>query len=319
MTNHARADLDEAVLITGATSGLGEKLARRLAKAGRTVVVGGRRTEAVFDLCRFIDKNTTGRAVPLLADLADLAALQNAIEGLPQGSLRGIVANAGTTTRKDERTAEGFELMFGVNVLAHQFLLCTLAPRVIDGGRIVILSSGTHDPDNKLARRFNVPVPRWIGTEALARPDSVSDERRLELGAIRYSTSKLANVLQARGLQLALREAGRDVDVFAVDPGLMVDTRLTREMPGRTRAFLKSVGYIITPFVDNMRLSKTTAAYIERLLLGDEWSGRGFAYLDGLDAREPSPDARRDDLRDELWSESLRLLGINDTQLVWRG
>jgi NAD(P)-dependent dehydrogenase (short-subunit alcohol dehydrogenase family) len=145
----------------------------------------------------------------------------------------------------------------------------------------------------------------------------VSEEARLELGPIRYSTSKLANVLQARGLQVALRDAGRDVDVFAVDPGLMVDTRLAREMPWPMRVFLKSVGYVITPFVDNMRLSTTTAACIETLLFDDGWSGRGFTYLDGLEVRDPSADARRDDLRDELWSESLRLLGINDQELVW--
>jgi NAD(P)-dependent dehydrogenase (short-subunit alcohol dehydrogenase family) len=145
----------------------------------------------------------------------------------------------------------------------------------------------------------------------------VSEKTRLELGPIRYSTSKLANVLQARGLQVVLRDAGRDVDVFAVDPGLMVDTRLARQMPWPMRIFLKSVGYMITPFVDNMRLSTTTAACIETLLLDDDWSGRGFTYLDGLEARDPSLDARRDDLRDELWSESLRLLGINDQELVW--
>jgi hypothetical protein len=88
-------------------------------------------------------------------------------------------------------------------------------------------------------------------------------------------------------------------------------------MPWRTRLFLKSVGYVMTPFVDNMRLSATTAAYMERLLSDDDWSGRGFAYLDGLEVRNPSPDAQRDDLRDELWSESLRLLGIDDQELSW--
>jgi hypothetical protein len=52
------------------------------------------------------------------------------------------------------------------------------------------------------------------------------------------------------------------------------------------RIFLKSVGYAITPFVDNMRLSRTTAACIETLLFDDAWSGRGFSYLDGLEVRD---------------------------------
>lgn len=47
---------------------------------------------------------------------------------------------------------------------------------------------------------------------------------------LRYSTSKLGNVLQARGLRARLRQQGRDIDVFAVDPGLMVDTDLGQSL-----------------------------------------------------------------------------------------
>lgn len=301
------------ILVTGATSGLGRKLALRLGQAGLPVLVGGRRPDATRALCDEIDAGTPGTATPFLADLADLDAVDAAIEALAPGPLAGIVTNAGVTLQGDLRSAQGFELTFAVNVLAHQLLLCRLAHRVVDGGRIVCLSSGTHDPDNQLARFFRIPPPQWIGTRSQALPDDASAS--LPPGPLRYSTSKLGNILQARGLQARLRAAGRDIDVFALDPGLMVDTELAREAPGPLRAVFTGIGRLVTPLVDNMRLSDTSAGHIESLLTDPAWRGRGFAYVDGDQARPPSLDAQRDDLVDELWDAALPLIGLTPDTL----
>ncbi|MEM6788597.1 MAG: SDR family NAD(P)-dependent oxidoreductase [Myxococcota bacterium] len=304
------------VLITGATSGLGRRCAFELARRGRPVLVGGRRADAVDATCAAIVADG-GAAAPFVADLSRLESVRAAMRTLGEAPLHGIVANAGVSTLRDQRSGDGFELTFAVNVLAHQLLLVGLADQLETGGRVVVVSSGVHDPNNRLARRAGIPTPNWVGTRYLARPDEAPASKRIEDGKMRYATSKLGNVLQARGLSARLRSAGRSVDVFAVDPGLMVDTRLARELPRLAVAVFRLVGRMATPFVDNMRLSPVSARHIASLIEDGAWRGRGFAYLDGDRVQPPSPDALRDDLVDALWTEANRLVGLRpaDTSL----
>jgi protochlorophyllide reductase len=300
----------KAVLITGATGGLGRQTALALARRGRDVLLGGRRAEAVEALRQEIEGSTEASARPFVADLADLGSVRRALVRLGDEPLHGIVANAGMQTMKDQRSADGFELTFAVNVLAHQVLLCALAGQIVEGGRVVVVSSGVHEPDHKLARRAGIPAPRWVGTRKLALPEEAEPSERLSDGRQRYSTSKLGNVLQARGLQARLREQGRDIDVFAIDPGLMIDTDLARELPGPLRVVLRAVGRIAMPFIANMRLSPVAAGHITSLLEDPQWHGKGFEYLDGDHVKPPSDDALDDALVDRFWHESASLVEL---------
>ncbi|MEM9460155.1 MAG: SDR family NAD(P)-dependent oxidoreductase [Myxococcota bacterium] len=310
------------VLITGATGGLGRKTVLELAQRGRPLIVGGRRRDAVESLCAQVVQRTGTPARPFVADLADLGSVEAACDRVGNQPLHGIVTNAGLTTMKDLRSVDGYEMTFAVNVLAHHLLLCRLADQVASGGRIVVVSSGVHEPSNRLARISGIPVPRWVGTRALAQPDEAEPNHRLPRGPVRYSTSKLGNVLQARGIQARLRAADRSVDVFAIDPGLMVDTDLAREIPAALRWVFRLVGRIATPFVGNMRLSTVSAQHITSLIEDERWRGQGFAYLDGDRKKPPSDDALRDDLVEELFREAMPLLGLSPTQgslpATWR-
>jgi protochlorophyllide reductase len=295
---------------------LGRQTALALARRGRDVLLGGRRAEAVESLRQEIERSTEAKAWPFVADLADLGSVRRALAELGDEPLHGIVANAGLQTMKDQRSADGFELTFAVNVLAHQVLLCALAGQVVEGGRVVVVSSGVHEPEHKLARRAGIPVPRWIGARKLALPDEAEPSQRLSDGRQRYSTSKLGNVLQARGLQARLRTQGRDIDVFAIDPGLMIDTGLARELPATLRVVLRALGRIVMPFIDNMRLSPVSAGYVASLLEDPQWRGQGFAYLDGDRIKPPSDDALDDALVDRFWQESASLVELTPEQTV---
>ncbi|MEL6190135.1 MAG: hypothetical protein AAFU79_36390, partial [Myxococcota bacterium] len=96
--------------------------------------------------------------------------------------------------------------------------------------------------------------------------------------------------------------------VFALDPGLMVDTDLAREVPGPLRGVFRAVGRLVTPWVDNMRLSTVSAEHVAALVDDGTWAGRGFAYLDGDEARPPSPDAQRADYAAALWRDASELV-----------
>ncbi|MGB3634595.1 MAG: SDR family NAD(P)-dependent oxidoreductase [Rubrobacteraceae bacterium] len=302
--------MEKSVLITGATGGLGYKSALALAAEGFHVFVGGRRPQAVGSVVEEIIMTTRGTASPFLADLSDLDQVRIAVQNLGERNLTAVVANAGISLDRYLESAQGYELTFAVNVLSHHLLFNLLRDHIED--RIVIVSSGVHDPDNKLARRSGVPAPRWVGAEAVARPQEAEPGKRIDDTRLCYSNSKLANVLQARELQRRSKLAGRQVDVFAIDPGLMVDTDFARSYSAMVRGMVRILGTIATPFVDNMRSSTTTARHVTRLVTDDRLSGTGFQYFDGDKAQPPSLDAQRDDYARTLWTDANRLVRLND-------
>lgn len=307
-----------AVFVTGATGGLGRSIVERISALGRPVVVGGRRPEAVERVVECVHA-AGGVATGFVANLADLADIERALETTEVPELHGIVANAGISTDDIAATTEqGFDLTFGVNVFAHQLLLHRLSPRLLTGCRIVVVSSGVHHPDNTLARRLRVPLPTWLGTEKLALQQAQTGEHLISSGAGRYSTSKLANVYQARELQHRLDDLGLEPEVFALDPGLMVDTDLAREAPALARFLLRTIGRAVTPLVANMRLSTTTAGFVSDLLESPKWTRKGFAYIDG-NAVEPLGElALSAGNANELWATATQMVGVkpNDTLLM---
>ena len=84
-------------LVTGASSGLGERFGRILAGAGARVVLAARRTDRLDALCAEI-KAAGGEAVPVAMDVADEASTIAAYDAdyttpLPRaGGLRGRLA-----------------------------------------------------------------------------------------------------------------------------------------------------------------------------------------------------------------------------------
>ena len=83
------------VFITGATSGFGEACARRFAAAGWSLVLTGRRAERLHALAD--ELCAQARILPLVVDVRDRVAMEQAIEHLPAefSRLRGLINNAG--------------------------------------------------------------------------------------------------------------------------------------------------------------------------------------------------------------------------------
>jgi len=134
-------------VVTGANSGLGFGLARRLVMAGADVVMAIRnraKGEAAIDKLRagVPDAKLTIKHLDL-SSLKSVAALgeELAAEGRPVDVL---INNAGVMTPpRREETNDGFELQFGANHLGHFALAGHLLPllRAAPSARVVTVSS----------------------------------------------------------------------------------------------------------------------------------------------------------------------------------
>jgi NADP-dependent 3-hydroxy acid dehydrogenase YdfG len=121
----------KVIAITGASSGIGEAIARVLAKQGAKVVLGARRKELLKQLTQRIN-NEGGEATYATIDVKkreDLVQLvQHAIDRY--GKLDAIINNAGIAqlSRIDELDVAGWEEMIDVNVKGVLFGFAAAVP-----------------------------------------------------------------------------------------------------------------------------------------------------------------------------------------------
>ncbi|MGP0170930.1 SDR family oxidoreductase [Pseudomonas sp. NCHU5208] len=84
-------------LLTGASSGIGEALARQLASQGYDLALAARRTDDLQRLASELQQAHGTQALVLPLDVTDYAACQQAVQGAHDalGGLDGVIANAG--------------------------------------------------------------------------------------------------------------------------------------------------------------------------------------------------------------------------------
>jgi NAD(P)-dependent dehydrogenase (short-subunit alcohol dehydrogenase family) len=133
-----------AVLITGASSGIGEAAAMRLSEMGRRVFAGVRRQ----DDARRLEDQASGRLTAVLLDVTDACAIRTAAETVAaatgEAGLAGLVNNAGIGIGGPLELVpvEEWRLQFEVNVLGVVAVTQAFMPQLRAArGRIVNVSS----------------------------------------------------------------------------------------------------------------------------------------------------------------------------------
>jgi NAD(P)-dependent dehydrogenase (short-subunit alcohol dehydrogenase family) len=198
------------VLITGSTDGLGRRVAELLAGRGETVLVHGRDPGKVERVCEEV-----GAERGYVADLSSVAQARRLAEEVRRDCdrLHVLVNNAGVILPERRESADGHELTFAVNHLAHFVLTLELLPLL----------------------RESAPA-RVVNVVSAAQRAIDFDDVMLERGydAFRaYSQSKLAQVMFT--FELAERIPPEQVTVDALHPATLMDTNMVRGF-GRARA-----------------------------------------------------------------------------------
>lgn len=312
-------------VVTGPTRGLGLECARALAAMpGWHVVLacrdeeGGRR--AADDVRR--DHPNASLAVVLL-DVSSLASVRSFPERLAAAQsspLDAVVCNAGIQLAHGPRlSADGFELTFATNHLGHYLLVHRLLDRLAPDARIVVVSSGTHNPD----WFTGMPAPRWRTFEALAR---LGDAERAEwarspgaAGRLAYTTSKLANVFFVYELERRLRARNRDeVTANAYDPGLMAGTGLARDYGVLGRFAWRFVLPLLT-MLPGASTAERSGRELARLVHDPAYAGRGGLYVQIERERRSSKQSYDEKLAAELWRTSAELVDLRggESPLGW--
>jgi len=197
-------------IVTGASSGIGEAVARTLAAEGASVVLVARRAERLEALAKEIDE-AGGRAHPVPGDVAvrrDMEAV--AAEALDRlGRIDVLVNNAGVMPLSpvEELRVDDWERMVDVNVKGVLFGIAAVLPTMLaqQGGHIVNVGS-------------------------------VAGRRPFPGGSV-YSATKFAVRSLSWGLQLEL-SASHGIRITDVQPGV-VATELLDHVPdaGRREGF----------------------------------------------------------------------------------
>lgn len=129
--------MESSLFISGATSGFGEACARRFAAAGWKLIITGRRKDRLDVLAAELSGQTS--VLPLVVDVRDRAAMQRAIDGLPDdfARLRGLINNAGLAlgiAPAQECSLDDWETMVDTNVKGLMYTTRMLLPRLIAHG-----------------------------------------------------------------------------------------------------------------------------------------------------------------------------------------
>jgi NAD(P)-dependent dehydrogenase (short-subunit alcohol dehydrogenase family) len=129
-------------LVTGATSGIGQAAAIRLAEEGHKVIVHGRDRQRGAEVVKAVeDAGSTG--LFLAADLGDTQEVARL--AAEAGEVDVLVNNAGSAWfgPSADLDVEGYDGMFDANVRAAYFLVAALAPGMARRGSGSIINLGS--------------------------------------------------------------------------------------------------------------------------------------------------------------------------------
>jgi NAD(P)-dependent dehydrogenase (short-subunit alcohol dehydrogenase family) len=276
----------KTVVITGATSGIGQAAALALARMGACVVFTARNPAKGADtLAKLKAANPDAEPALVLGDLSLIAGMKATGSALAERAplIDVLINNAGAFFDKREVTADGLERTFAVNHMAYFVVTEALRPNLAPTARVVSTSSVAHT----------------FGKVDFEDLQSAKGYRRAGMEA--YGTSKLMNILWTR--ELARRLAGTGATANCMHPG-GVNTGFGDNVSGVLGSlFALGKRFMLTP-----EQGGDTIVY---LASSPDVAGQTGGYWTKRKRIEPSAAARDDGAARRLWLESARIAGLN--------
>ena len=237
-------------VVTGANGGLGLETARELARAGAHVVIAARNQSKAADARSDIEAIVPAASLEVVElDLGSLESVERAAAEIlgRHDTIDILVNNAGVMAVPEGRTADGFEMQFGVNHLGHWALTSRLMPAILDApsARVVTVTSTAHHT----GRRVDADNPHLDGGYGPWKA---------------YGQSKLANFHFGIGLQQRFEGAGVAAQSLIAHPGLsnteLQATSVSESAGGASQRFFHSLAGRTGMAADRGALSQLRAA-----------------------------------------------------------
>jgi NAD(P)-dependent dehydrogenase (short-subunit alcohol dehydrogenase family) len=277
----------KVVVITGATSGIGQIAALKLAASGaRIVMVARDRGRAEAMLAKLSEAGPGAAHSAHIADLSLIAETKRAGAGIAAAEPRidVLINNAGSVFPSRKLTADGLERTFATNHMAYFVLTHALRDRLAASAPARIVSTASRAHQNQTLDFDDLQLARGYGIQRA------------------YGRSKLANILFTR--ELARRLAGSGVTANCIHPG-RVRTGFGQRDGGifavTVRTFFFLFGGPPEPGAD-------TLVYLAASPDVAGVSGQYFVPVGKQ--QEPSAAARDDVAARRLWEESERIAGV---------
>lgn len=273
------------VVITGATSGIGQITARKFARYGADILCVNRNEQKSITLCEKIKDQFDVDCTYLIADfstLADVHAVARQLSEL-KTDIDVLIHNAGVFMTNRTLTADGLEKVFQTNYLSTFILNYYLKDKLKaqNSGRILFVNSEAH--------RFAA----W-GLHL----DDLSWEKHRYSGIKSYGAAKLAQLLS----MIKFKEyfSGTDVTINAMHPG-NVKTN-SGQNNGRLYKWYKKT------FVDaTAKPLDISAEALYYLGVSNEVKDASGKFYNLTTEEEPAPPALDHEAAEELWDLSLKL------------
>lgn len=274
------------IVLTGASSGIGEAAAKALAARGHRLVPIGRDPDRTRTVAATIG------ADPLLMDLADLASVRRTARMLMArpGRIDVLALHAGGMFPTYRVTGDGVEAHLQTNHLGHFLLERLLHERLVDDGALVV---------------FTCSLAAHLGTLRSTRSDR-SDVRYRMMSA--YGDSKLAGLLFIR--ELVRRSRGTALRAVAFHPGMSA-TPIASTMGPRVATFARSPLARAVSATPMLLTPEQAGSTLVRLAAGPTPHPVGAHYL-GPTGREAVLPSRATDRRlaARVWEWSEQLAGL---------
>ncbi len=139
---------DQIVLITGASSGIGEACARVFAQAGAKLILTARRQERLEQLADQLSKTYACELHLLPLDVSDRTQVQATLESLPAPwqEVDILINNAGLSRGLDkvhEASIQDWEEMIDTNIKGLLYMTRSLVPGMVSRGKGHVINIGS--------------------------------------------------------------------------------------------------------------------------------------------------------------------------------